>query len=405
MNYKLKQIRTLILITLLGVSTLSISVFSKDTEKLRNDITVNKSVSFNENIIKELIKDNIHFLSGPNKKLSTADIENIAYKQFIYYRKHGSLIGANFRQLQKPILNRGVINFYSKGQAVFSLREKTKEYSTNIYVDENGNFSVSLGGNNEYLNGADVKAKWAGTVVGERRKDGYYNVYVVQASYKGENIVEQHICDSRGNTVNQGVIRQRSQNYLQKELDKIQYLSDVNKSLLSSVLAGNDIYDIDYVQKDGIQTIYADKLDRNIEIRFVKTDASIIYGVYIVSFNPGDQVQETNSGSEIYAFKYLDESTSKTPRVKLMTKQVVQYNFNEQYPSTQKYTTGTKGNEKKLTEEFTHKTGGLFNRKITKTTSQQLKSIYENFMCEGVTYTIYTKDDEGRFYKNQQEMF
>ena len=87
-----------------------------------------------------------------------------------------------------------------------------------------------------------------------------------------------------------------------------------------------------------------------------------------------------------------------------MTKRVVQYDFNEEYPSTQKYTTGTKVNESSLSQEFITKTG-LFTRRISGLTSEKLNTIYENFMAEGIIYSTYTKDENGKFYKNQQLLF
>ncbi len=412
MNYKVqKTLRSIkqtkiLTVALLGILTLSLPALAKNTETLMLDnVNLDENVILDRNVIKELINKNIQFQSGPNKKLSRLEIENIALKQFIYYRNHGALVGANFRELRSTNLNQGVICFQSYGQEFLALRKKTEEYSTKIDIDEQGNFSVSLGGNGEYLNKVDVKAASAGTIIGKRRNDGYYNIYLVQINLSGEYVkADQHICDSNGNIVNQEIIRQRSQSYLEKELNKIQYLNDVNNNLVSSILAGNDVYDIDYVQKDGTQTIYADKLDANIEIRFVKTDAKTIYGVYIISSNSKGRSQESNTGSEIYAFKYSDESTAKKQRIQFMTKRVVQYDFDEQYPATQKYSNGTKGREVSSSEEFTLKTG-LFTRRMTTTTSQKLNSIYENFMCEGVIYTTYTQGDKGRFYKNQQEMF
>lgn len=411
MNYKeqktVKNIEQIKIFTvlLLSIFALSIPTWARNTKNIElEDINLNEIAMLDTNLIKDLINENIQSQCEFNKQLSKEEIANIAFNQFVYYRNHGGIIDARFRKLINPQLNNEVINYQSYGESGLLRMNKTKEYSTKINIDSNGNFTIRLGGDDEYQNGIVIRASSAGTIIGNRRKDGYYHIFVVRMDAYPRRLGE-HICDLEGNILNQQAIRQNYQSYLNKEIDRIQYLSGTNKDMIASILAGNDIYDVDYVQKDEINKIYADKLDKNIEIRFVKADTSTIYGVYIISSNDNSQAAEDNNGSEIYAFKYSDDSTSKKRRVTLMTKRVVQYDFDEQYPSTQKYTTGTKGKEERLSQEFTQKTGGLFNRKIKSNTSEQLKSIYEDFMCEGVTYKTYTKDDNGKFYQNQQEIF
>lgn len=414
MNYKLKQTKTLMLITLLGISSLSVSAFSKDTkssEIMFDDITVDESIILDKTFLKELINDNVETLNM-SSRIDRSTVEYIAFKQFLYYRQNGEVSGCKLGQTQNAYLDFGDIYFKVKTQY------NTKQFSVPIYVDGNGNFTVSLTGNGEKSYKGGPCPVWYGTIIGNRRTDGNYNISVKRnaGAYGIEPAtgLGSHISDSQGNVINQQQIRRRSQSYLQKELGKIQYLEDVNKNMLSAILAGNDVYDIDYLEKGSNHTIYADKVDGNIEIRFVKADDGTFYGVYVLSLTSANsncksgkcnrQAQETNNGSEIYAFKYSDDSTAKKKRITLMTKRVVQYDFNEEYPSTQKYTTGTKVNESSLSQEFITKTG-LFTRRISGLTSEKLNTIYENFMAEGIIYSTYTKDENGKFYKNQKLMF
>lgn len=421
MSYKKKNtqktvpsIKHAIILTvlLLSLFLLSMSTLAKDTKNLMlEDININETVMLDKNIIKELINDNIETLNM-SSRIDRSTVEYIAFKQFLYYRQHGEVSGCKFGQTQNAYLDFGDIYFKVKTQY------NTKQFSVPIYVDDNGNFSVSLTGSGEKSYKGGPCPVWYGTIKGNRRTDGNYNISVKRNA--GAYGVEpgkglgSHVSDSQGNVINQKQIRRRSQAYLQKELGKIQYLEDVNKNMLSAILAGNDVYDIDYLEKGSNHTIYADKVDGNIEIRFVKADDGTFYGVYVLSLTSANsncksgkcnrQAQETNNGSEIYAFKYSDDSTSKKKRITLMTKRVVQYDFNEEYPSTQKYTTGTKVNESSLSQEFITKTG-LFTRRISGLTSEKLNTIYENFMAEGIIYSTYTKDENGKFYKNQQVMF
>ena len=421
MNYKKKNtqktvpsIKHAIVLTvlLLSLFLLSMSALAKDNKNLMlDDINIDQTVMLDKNIIKELISDNIETLNISDK-INRTTVENIAFKQFMYYRTHGVVSGCELGQTQNAYVDFGYIYFKVK------TRFNTKQFSVPIYVDDNGNFSVPLTGNGEKSYKGGICPWEYGTVKGNRRIDGYYNVSVKRnAGFYGVEPgrgLGNHISDPQGNVVNQQQIRQRSLSYFQKELGKIQYLDDVNKNMIAAILAGNDVYDIDYLEKGSNHTIYADKLDGNVEIRFVKADEGTFYGVYVISLNPQNsncqsgkcnrQTQESNNGSEIYAFKYSDDSTAKKKRITLMKKRVVQYDFEERYPSTEKYTTGTEVREAKLAQEFSTKTG-LFTRRIKGLTSEKLNTIYENFMSEGVIYSTYTKDNNGKFYKNQQLLF
>ena len=242
------------------------------------------------------------------------------------------------------------------------------------------------------------------TIQGMKRPDGYYHILINNANRIIKSCTNpNYILDIHGNQVNAADIMNRTQVYLKQELDKIQDFGDMKKDMIAAILAGNGVYEIDYVKEGKKHTIYADTLNSNIEIRFVKKDAKTVYGVYIVSKNDNNQARETNHGSEIYAFKYVDESTMKKQRVKLMTKRVIQNEFDEENPTTQKYTTGTKGREYEQSQMFS-RSAGIFFRNTTQTKTGNLDKIYENFMCEGVIHTTYTQVN-GIYYKNQQRMF
>lgn len=389
---------------LLSTLILSVTASAKNIENL--EITSDRTT------IMELIRDNIAreleeniVTQSTNKRINRTEIENIALKQFLhqrnFYTSHIPEDHVKVRAVENAYIENGIICYEAKG------RFNTKNYYTPLNIDDAGNFSMLALGETRKHNpensyggafGGWLSDMYYSKIVGTKRIDGYYNISVIGYGKR------TWICDSQGNIVNQMEIRQRSQQYLLGELDKIQYLGDMNKDMISSILAGNDVYEIDYVQEGEKHTIYADKLDSNIEIRFVKRDSKTIYGVYIVSSNHKSQVNESNIGSKIYAFKYIDESTLKKQRGNLMIKQVVQYDFDDQNPSTQKFTTGTKGQEYEILVEFGLATG-LFSRGTQGISERKLDNIYENFMCEGVIYTTYTKDNENIFYKNQQKIF
>ena len=339
----------------------------------------------------------------PGNKINKAAIERLALKAFVQFRHDMTAkTTINITAADNAYVRNGRI--YFKGYTSFLGMGKTL-YSTPIVIDNEGNFIVRTqgvrdDGKTEVLGHSSANT----TIQGMKRPDGYYHILINNADHIIKYCTNpNYILDIHGNQVNAADIMNRTQVYLKQELDKIQDFGDMKKDMIAAILAGNGVYEIDYVKEGKKHTIYADTLNSNIEIRFVKKDAKTVYGVYIVSKNDNSQARETNHGSEIYAFKYVDESTMKKQRVKLMTKRVIQNEFDEENPTTQKYTTGTKGREYEQSQMFS-RSAGIFFRNTTQTKTGNLDKIYENFMCEGVIHTTYTQVN-GIYYKNQQRMF
>ena len=407
---KIKQTKVLTVL-LLSIFVLSISALAKTTKNsdiIFDETAFNETLAFSKNIITKLISNNEEFQKvDPNKPLSQQEIEELALNKFTYYRKNFQITKCALREFQSAYISNGSIHFTSKGMnnKIYWTRNSAQsaQFSTKINIDQYGNFTVSLTGEGEkdfwY---ACAEGDYKATIRGTKRKDGYYDIDI---KLPNGHVTQQHICDSKGVRIDQQRREQNSQSYLQGELDNIKYLSGTKKDMIAAILAGNGIYDIDYLQKDGIHKIYADKLDARIEIRFVKTDAETIHGVYIISGNSKGNSQESNTGSEIYSFKYSDESTPKKQRIQLTTARVVQVNHDEKYPSTPKYTTGTKGHEDSSSSIFMQGIRLLNTIDLKGNTSTKSNNIYENFVCDQITYTTYTLEDKGRFYKNGQEMF
>lgn len=170
----------------------------------------------------------------------------------------------------------------------------------------------------------------------------------------------------------------------------------MNKDMLASILAAYGIYSLDFVSEDKVHTLYGDALDKKIEIKFIKQDNKIVYGTLFVSNNSTD-----NEGSEIYAFKFSDQTTPNKQRAKLMIKRVVQNNLDEDFPNTNKNQTVTKGKESKSSRTTAYPLlyPGIRIRSINQVASQ-----YEQFLAEGVIHITFTKNG-GILYKNQQKVF
>ena len=375
---KKSYITTMVL--LLSISTIPITGNAKNSENV-----------VNREILTSSLKEAIEAQQVPGNKINKAAIENIALKAFVKFRRSCE------KNWISPADQAKVRNgrIYFQGYKAGHLTYKLTLCSTPIVIDNEGNFTVYTAGKREDGEGTESIShqSYRTTIKGTKRPDGYYHISVHQTSY---------VLDIHANPVSATDMMKNYQARLQKELGKIQDFDDMKKDMIAAMLAGHGVYEIDHVKAGKKHTIYADTLNSNIEIRFVKKDAKTVYGVYIISKND-DQAQETNHGSEIYAFKYVDESTAKKQRIKLMTKRVVQNEFDEEYPATQKYTTGTKGSEYEQSKTFT-RGAGIFFRNRTETKTSNLDKIYENFLCEGVIHTTYTQVN-GIFYKNQQRMF
>ncbi len=344
----------------------------------------------NREVLTSSIKETIEALQVPGNKINRAAIENIALKAFVSFRRSCE------RNWITPADNAYVRNgrIYFQGYKSFGIGKTL--CSTPIVIDNEGNFTVYTQGEREDGKGTEFieYRRYKTTIQGIKMPDGYYHISVHNTNY---------VVDMRANKVNASDVMKSYQARLQKELNKIQDFGNMKKDMIAAILAGNGVYEIDHVKTGQKHTIYADTLSSNIEIRFVKKDAQTVYGVYIISKNDNSQARETNHGSEIYAFKYVDESTMKKQRVKLMTKRVIQNEFDEENPTTQKYTTGTEGREYEQSQAFS-RGAGIFFRSKTETRTSNLDKIYEEFMCEGVIHTTYTQNN-GIFYKNQQRMF
>jgi len=347
-----------------------------------------------KNSLEQRVEQAVLQAQQQERKIDKAAIERVAFEAWKYQRAYlhslSILYDRHMREVKNPRIQRGRIYFTERKKLLF----------TPITVDEHGNFSVRITGEDaKGREQSSTNSLWGKYVRGTRRADGYYVVSTINDA--GHRMT--HLRDINGQVVNEQIIKQQLQRSLKKELDKIKDFGDMKKDMIAAILAGNGVYEIDHIKEGKRHTIYADTLNSNIEIRFVKKDAKTVYGVYIVSKNDTRRVKETNHGSEIYAFKYSDESTTNKQRIHLMTKRVVQYDFDEENPTTKKYTTGSKRNEYKECQTFTSG-AGIFFRRGTQISSCKLDSIYEEFMCEGVIHTTYTQD-YGLFYKNQQRMF
>ena len=381
------------MVLLLSISTIPITGNAKNSENV-----------VNREILTSSLKEAIEAQQVPGNKINKAAIERLALKAFVQFRHDiASKSSVNMTTADGAYVRNGRI--YFKGYTSFLGMGKTV-YSTPIVMDREGNFTVYTQGKRENGKGEPIVGyiSLKTTIQGLKRPDGYYHIIINNADHIISYCTNpNYILDIHGNQVNAADIMNRTQVYLKQELDKIQDFGDMKKDMIAAMLAGNGVYEIDYLKKGQKHTIYADTLNSNLEIRFVKKDAKTVYGVYIVSKNDNGQAQETNHGSEIYAFKYVDESTMKKQRIKLMTKRVIQNEFDEENPTTQKYTTGTKGSEYEQSKAFS-RGAGIFFRSKTETQTSNLDKIYENFMCEGVIHTTYTQVN-GIFYKNQQRMF
>lgn len=224
------------------------------------------------------------------------------------------------------------------------------------------------------------------------RLDGFYGLY----RSDGWTEYPTTVVDKNGNPVNNQQLLNNYNNRNLKKLNTLKLFDQMNKDMLASILAAYGIYSLDFVSEDKVHTLYGDALDKNVEIKFIKQDNKIVYGTLFVSNDSPD-----NEGSEIYAFKFSDQTTPNKQRAKLMIKRVVQNNLDEDFPNTNKNQTVTKGKESKSSRTTAYPLlyPGIRIRSINQVASQ-----YEQFLAEGVIHITFTKNG-GILYKNQQKVF
>ena len=189
---------------------MSIPVLAKNTENsgiVFDKEILKENIISNMDILKKLVNDNMPPQSGPNKKLSRAQIENIALRLFIYYRKHAALC-TPFTPLEEVYVYGGNIVFTTK-EGIFNV---TREHYTELNIDKDGNFSFLLGGKGESLCNGGMKARNCGRIDGIRRDDGYYDIHLINTwvdSRYYHKCVKTSICDLKGNIINQERIKQK----------------------------------------------------------------------------------------------------------------------------------------------------------------------------------------------------